>query len=119
MSKLSPEGGDQIVLLRGGALRRWAAGSLMSCGVPEADAALAAGFLVRASLRGSASHGIVRLPSYVDKLMSGDVQAAPKVDLVARGSLIQYDGGNGLGQVTLPRAVQIASNQAQETPVVC
>lgn len=48
--------------------RAFVAAILMAEEVPADDAAVVAGCLVRADLRGVDTHGIVRVPGYVDRL---------------------------------------------------
>ncbi|HEY45350.1 MAG TPA: Ldh family oxidoreductase, partial [Anaerolineae bacterium] len=44
---------------------------LRAVGVPEDQASVVADVLVRADLRGTASHGVLRLPAYVHKIQAG------------------------------------------------
>ena len=46
---------------------------LKAVGVPEVHAAMTAQSLVLADLRGVTTHGLVRLPVYVEQIRSGDI----------------------------------------------
>jgi len=50
---------------------------LIAHGVPEADAALVAGCLVRADLRGVDTHGLQYLPHYLDRVRRGLINPCP------------------------------------------
>jgi LDH2 family malate/lactate/ureidoglycolate dehydrogenase len=81
-------------------LRAWSERVLAAAGVDGAHAALVAESLVAASLRGVDSHGIHLLPSYLDRIHTGDVDAHQTgVIATESGACLVYDGGNGLGQV--------------------
>ncbi|WP_184857231.1 Ldh family oxidoreductase [Acidovorax soli] len=101
------------------ALQDWAGAVLATQGVGSADAALTARLLVRTSLRGIDTHGIARLPGYVDRLASGEVnaQARPRTEETAPGWL-RCDGGGGLGQVEATHAVEEALARARQQPLV-
>jgi uncharacterized oxidoreductase len=72
--------------------------------VPEADASVVASNLVGANLRGHDSHGVLRIPQYVDFLRKGDYQVG--VDLKVENDspgVVVVDGQWGLGQVQAHR----------------
>jgi LDH2 family malate/lactate/ureidoglycolate dehydrogenase len=74
--------------------------------VPEHDAATVAACLVRADLRGVSTHGLVRLPGYLDRLRRGLINARPalvpeRVTSVAAA----LDGQDGFGFVVATRAM--------------
>lgn len=84
-------------------------------GVPEEDAALAAGVLSRSDLRGIDSHGVARLRTYHDMLDHGRIDPRPRIRVVRESaSTATVDGGNGLGLVVGPRANRIALDKAGE-----
>lgn len=88
------------------ALQDWTVRILEGCSVPHASSQITAGLLVRTSLRGIDTHGISRLPAYVEKLASGEVdpRAQARFELVHR--LLHCDGAGGLGQVAVAAAVE-------------
>ena len=80
------------------ALTDYARAMFLSVGMTEADAGLIAGDLVKANLRGVDSHGVSRIPMYLDRLRRGLVNPRPDVK-VARvaGAVAQVDGDDGMG----------------------
>jgi LDH2 family malate/lactate/ureidoglycolate dehydrogenase len=95
-------------------LRRHGSTILTCAGLPEPDARLVAGALVDANLRGIDSHGVTRIPIYVDRLRLGLVETHPDVRVVSEsGGALVVDGGNGMGAVVTSRAMQIALNRLE------
>lgn len=88
---------------------------LRAAGLPADDAAIAARCLVRADLRGVDTHGMIRLPGYLDRIAKGLVDPAPKLDFEAVApNVARLDGKNGLGFVVATRAVDHAIGMARE-----
>ena len=107
---------DLTIVVSAGGLRDFAAGVLAACGVPEGDAATAAGLLVEADLRGVHSHGVLGLLVYVRRLRAGGIAPRASVTVAAdRGAALLLDGGNGLGQVVGAAAMGRAIARARET----
>ncbi|MFD3522304.1 Ldh family oxidoreductase [Streptomyces sp. NPDC058653] len=83
-------------------------------GVPAADACLLADTLVTAELWGHASHGMLRLPWYLDRLRSGATAAAAAPVVVGdNGAVMVLDGRDGLGQVLTSMAVEEGVERAR------
>ena len=61
------------------ALRRFATEVFARTGMPEADAAVVADVLVWANLRGVDTHGVARIPRYVDLIEGGDMNPRPAI----------------------------------------
>ena len=51
---------------------------LIAHGVPDDDTATIAGCLISADLRGVDTHGIARLPGYLDRVRRGLINARPE-----------------------------------------
>src|SRR5262252_3076980 len=88
---------------------------LAAHGVPERDAAIVAACLVRADLRGVDTHGLVRLPGYLDRVRRSLVNPCPvllpkRVPPVAAA----LDGQDGFGFVVGTRAMEEAIAIARE-----
>ncbi len=119
-----PASPDAANTLDSGTLQAWSTRVLMGFGVAEEPAALTAGLLVRTSLRGIDTHGISRLPGYVDKLASGEVnaRAVPRIDADGGGTAAagwtRCDGEGGLGQVVASFALEQAMARARQQPLV-
>ncbi|HYG45309.1 MAG TPA: Ldh family oxidoreductase [Bordetella sp.] len=99
-------------------LREWGRRCLMAMDVPDADAACVADSLVQTSLWGVDSHGIARLPHYLNRLAHGSILARPDVRIVRSGpATAQVHGGQGLGIVVAHRANRLAMDIARESGV--
>ena len=59
---------ESTVLVEAGELQRYCSALFAAAGMADDDASLAATQLVAADLRGVASHGVVRVPIYVQRL---------------------------------------------------
>lgn len=92
------------------------AGALLeAAGVPSSNAILTAQALVDADIEGLASHGLMQLPNYLERIEQGSVDPAAEGEIVVDlGSRLTLDAGNGLGQVTAERACDIAIARAAE-----
>jgi LDH2 family malate/lactate/ureidoglycolate dehydrogenase len=99
-------------------LRAQAARIFERCGMAAEDAALVADTLAVADLRGVHSHGVMRVPEYIEKLRSGrvDPRGRPRVVKDAAAALV-IDGGNSMGQVGASFAMRQAIERARTTNV--
>jgi len=107
-----------IVTVSAEKLCQFAAALLAACGVPEGDAATAAGILVEADLRGVHSHGVLGLLVYAKRLRAGGMVPRASITVAAdHGAALLLDGGNGLGQAVGAAAMGRAISRARETGV--
>jgi LDH2 family malate/lactate/ureidoglycolate dehydrogenase len=84
-------------------------------GIAAADAQVVAADLVAADLEGIASHGVMLVPMYVDRINQGSVSRRSAGEIVSdRGGAIVIDAGNALGQLTARQAVKLAIARARE-----
>ncbi len=106
------------VVVAADAARRLAVDLLIARRVLPEDAATVARCLVRADLRGAASHGLSRLPVYLDRIEKGFVDPAPRLDPRRVASAAAHlDGRNGLGVVVASRAMSEAVSLAREAGI--
>ena len=99
-----------------GVLRSFVAQVLRQCGVPDADAEVAADVIITANLLGIDSHGVVRLSHYVRRLENGTINAEPNINLERTAKAVGIvDGDDGLGHVVASKAVQFAAEIAAES----
>jgi L-2-hydroxycarboxylate dehydrogenase (NAD+) len=83
--------------------------------MPVADAQAAADDLVLTNLWGVDSHGILRLPIYVERLLNGAVNANPNIKTIGgRGGFETMDGDAGLGYIVGHKAMERAISLAGE-----
>jgi LDH2 family malate/lactate/ureidoglycolate dehydrogenase len=83
-------------------------------GLTRRDAETVAGDLVAADLEGIASHGVMLVPLYVDRILAGSVSLRSSGDVVSdRGGAVVIDGSHALGQLTARQAVRLAVDRAR------
>jgi LDH2 family malate/lactate/ureidoglycolate dehydrogenase len=89
-----------------------------ACGMRADDAALLADTLVMADVRGVQSHGVLRVPDYVAKLLDEgvDPQGQPRIVSEAAGAIV-VDGGNSMGQIGAAFGMRAAIARAKTTAV--
>ena len=82
--------------------------------VPPDDARLLADSLLMAELWGHSSHGMLRLPWYIERLRGGVMTpvTAPSV-VIDNASMVVLDGRDGIGQVLTDRAVTLGVERAR------
>src|SRR5688572_14582459 len=96
-------------------LRRRVSGIFAGMGLPAYDASIVADHLVEADLRGVHSHGVIRVPTYVQQLRDGKLNPRPNVRIVVdNGAQVTVDGDDGMGQLAAFRANEIAIERGHE-----
>jgi LDH2 family malate/lactate/ureidoglycolate dehydrogenase len=84
-------------------------------GIAAVDAQVVAADLVAADLEGIASHGVMLLPMYVERINKGSVSRRSAGEVISdRGAAMVIDAGNALGQLTSRQAVKLAVARARE-----
>ena len=84
-------------------------------GIAAADAQIVAADLVAADLEGIASHGVMLVPMYVERINKGSVSRRSAGEVVSeQAGAIIIDAGNALGQLTSRQAVRLAVARARE-----
>lgn len=97
------------------ALSAYATAMFQSAGTSRDDAALIAGDLVKANLRGVDSHGVSRVPMYLDRMRRGLVNPRPEVRVTrVAGAVAHVDGDNGMGFIPSHIAMNTACDIAGE-----
>ena len=90
------------------------AGMFKAVAVPAEQADMIARNLVEADLRGVESHGVVRLPIYVQRLAVRATNPTPAVRVVRETlTTALVDGDNGMGQWVAMRAMATALEKAK------
>src|SRR5687767_15225268 len=96
-------------------LKTQVAGIFKRLDVPAEDAEIVADHLVEADLRGVHSHGVIRVPAYVQGIRAGKINPRPKIEVVEdQGGQVVMDGDFGLGQLTAFRASELAIERGKE-----
>jgi LDH2 family malate/lactate/ureidoglycolate dehydrogenase len=84
---------------------------LVAAGTLPANAAAVGEHLVDCELRGLPSHGLLRVPPYLDYIASGYILPGGRVKHRWEGPLLRVDGGGGFGVPAMNRAVEELSKR--------
>ncbi len=88
-------------------LERFAADLFCAAGIPADESAIVARSLVEGNLAGHDSHGIIRVPQYLQALETGVLKTAVPLSIVTQTpAVLVCDGGWGLGQVQAHRLLE-------------
>src|ERR1700687_5383447 len=97
-------------------LTAFVARAFIAAGLPEDDAQAVAGLMVEADLRGSDTHGVIRLPLYMRRLRAGGINIKPNIRVISdRASVALIDGDNGMGHLAMRRAAALAIKKPKRT----
>jgi L-2-hydroxycarboxylate dehydrogenase (NAD+) len=97
-------------------LVEFASAVLQAVDVPASDALVTATRLVEADERGRTGHGLIRLPSYVTRIRAGGVNVRPAIAVRHETPVSALvDGDNGLGQVVMTQATELAISKAAQS----
>jgi LDH2 family malate/lactate/ureidoglycolate dehydrogenase len=100
------------------ALERFAADIFARTGMPQADAAVVAEVLVWANLRGVDTHGVMRVPRYVDLIENGDMNPRPAIRIrTETPASVLIEADRAAGPVAMTRAVTEAVRKARDAGV--
>lgn len=96
-------------------LEAFAAELFGAVGVQPGHADIVAKRLVEADLRGRTGHGLIRAPQYVQRIEAGGINLNPDIAIRHETAVSAYfDGDNGMGQVIMTRAAEVAIAKAEE-----
>ncbi|MEM3577907.1 MAG: Ldh family oxidoreductase [Candidatus Bathyarchaeia archaeon] len=88
---------------------------LKRVGVKDDDAKIIADNLILANLRGVDSHGIARLPTYVERVVRGHINPQGSIEIVKEhGATVLIDAHNNFGQVAAMHATNLAAQKARK-----
>lgn len=104
---------EQIIVSEN-SLKQFCTSAFMAAGMPPEQADAVAVNLIEADLQGVTSHGVVRLPIYVQRLCAGAVNPCPRIQVAHETpTTAVIDGDNGMGQWVGMRAMRTAVEKAQ------
>ena len=84
-------------------------------GSPESEARLLSSRLVISNLAGHDSHGVIRIPMYLQMLRDGKIQPGVEVAILKDdGATVLVDGNWGYGQTAMEQTAAIAIERARE-----
>jgi len=99
-------------------LRRFTTDIFVHAGMSDADARVVAAVLVWANLRGVDSHGVLRVPRYVDWIRAGDVNPAPRLVVTTEtAAVVVLDADRAAGPIAMTAAMGHAVRKAREAGV--
>ena len=82
---------------------------------PAEEAGLVADHLIDANLMGHDSHGVIRVLPYVGRLQEGTTTTGRPIQVTRdAGALLTVDGQEGLGQVVMKRAIDLAVERTRD-----
>jgi LDH2 family malate/lactate/ureidoglycolate dehydrogenase len=99
-------------------LKQLAADALHRAGVSAEDAGITAGILVDAESMGITTHGLIRVPQYVDRIRRGGIDPKAPIRIEQKSpSLAIVDGADGVGTAVGGRALEAALDMAAATGI--
>src|SRR5713226_9173963 len=100
------------------ALKRFATEIFARTGMPEADAAVVADVLVWANLRGVDTHGVTRIPRYVELIAAGDMNPRPAIAIRTEApASVLIDADRAAGPIAMTRATAEAMRKAPDAGI--
>lgn len=100
------------------ALRRFAIDVFARTGMPAPDAATVAEVLVWANLRGVDTHGVMRIPRYVDLIDAGDMNPRPALAVrTETQASVLIEADRAAGPVAMTRATTEAMRKARDAGI--
>ena len=93
---------------------------LIKAGVNEVNSEKTARAIVTSDVWGNPSHGLMRLPFYLQRLSQGGVNPKAELKVISEfGSTISLDGQDGLGHWQLLDGAQIGVTKAKQWNLTC
>jgi ureidoglycolate dehydrogenase (NAD+) len=112
------DGKPDVFRIRAGDLTECAAQIFKTTGLSAEHALMWAESLVWANLRGVDTHGVLRVPRYMELVEIGGVNPRPEMKvLMSEGALALVDVDRAPGPVGMSRAVELALERAREAGV--
>lgn len=106
---------DGAVLVHAGSLKRLVADCFEGLGISGHDAETVAEVLVDANCRGEASHGIERVPIYLQRVRAGLAGGTERMSVVTEsGPLCRIDAGHALGPAAGVKGIDTAVGLARQ-----
>jgi len=104
-----------VVIKQAGQLRTIASGLLQKAGASEDIAGQVADSLVLSNLKGVDSHGVIKVPGYLQKIRHGELNPKARPRLRSnRGATASVDGCWGFGQIAGRHATAVVVRLARE-----
>lgn len=92
--------------------------AFVAAGLPAEDAAIEAEVLVWANLRGVDSHGVQRIPSYLDMIEKGWMNPTPDIRITKESPAVLFmDADRGLGPIPTVQAMRAVIEKAKNVGI--
>jgi len=92
--------------------------ALLSLRFPEKDALTIAQLMTQAEFQGSDGHGIIRLPAYTKRILSGGINLNPNIKIIKeKVATALIDGDNAMGHLVMLKATELAIEKAKNTGI--
>jgi LDH2 family malate/lactate/ureidoglycolate dehydrogenase len=112
------EAGGTGVLVAAEALKRFARDTFIHAGLQAPHAEIVADALVWANLRGVDSHGVMRIPRYVELIAAGDLNPNPAMTVrTETAAVVLLDADRAAGPVAMTSAMTSAVRKAHAAGV--
>ena len=99
-------------------LRLYVASIFRAANAPEFVAQRLADSLVESNLVGHDSHGVLRVPEYIERIQAGTLKLNGKIEIVREtAGTALIDCGWNLGQVAVPQGVELAMRKARSNGI--
>ena len=99
-------------------LKNFCKQAYMKAGVPQDEAEIVADLLVRSDLRGIETHGVTRLPIYIQRLKKGFVRAHCQLTIVKeKGPTAFLEAHGSMGHIAAYRGMEKAIQKAEENGI--
>jgi LDH2 family malate/lactate/ureidoglycolate dehydrogenase len=96
-------------------LKNFCKKAYLKAGVPDEEAEIVANLLIRSDLRGVETHGVTRLPIYIQRLQKGYVRATCQITVVKeKGPTAFLDAHGSMGHIAAYRGMEKAIQKAEE-----
>ncbi len=96
-------------------LKAFCCQAYMKAGVPADEAEIVAGLLARSDLRGVETHGVTRLPIYIQRLQKGYVRKECQLTAIKdKGPTAFLEAHGSMGHIVAYRAMEKAIAKAEE-----
>lgn len=107
-----PSGGDSAIAAA--ALVEAVVALFVAAGIPRDEAKIVAEDLVAADVEGVASHGVMLVPMYINRICAGSVSKLSCGEVISdRDASVVIDARDVLGQLTARQAVSLAVERAR------
>jgi len=109
---------DGNIIVKAQTLKDFATSIFSACNISSEDALKWADVLVWANLRGVDSHGVLRIPRYIETIKNGNIKARPNITIEKKdGAIAVLDCDAAPGPIGMSRAMEEAMQRANEVNI--